>query len=72
MKMLDFYRITAAMWATAAVVAALLLFSPAIYADENEEVLKLYKQGNLAKALEQADVYLASKPRTHKCVLTKG
>ncbi len=72
MKMLDFYRITAAMWATAAVVAALLLFSPAIYADENEEVLKLYKQGNLAKALEQADVYLASKPRDAQMRFNKG
>ena len=62
MKMLGFYRIKAFMLSAAALVG-LLLLSPATYADENEEVLKLYKQGNLAKALEQADAYLASKPR---------
>jgi tetratricopeptide (TPR) repeat protein len=72
MKMLDFYRINAATRTTAAVVVALLLFSPAIYADENEEVLQLYKQGNLAKALEQADAYLATRPRDAQMRFNKG
>lgn len=69
MKMWDFCRTKAF---TGLMITALLLVSPAIRADENEEVLKLYKQGNLGKALEQADVYLASKPHDPQMRFNKG
>ena len=49
----------------------MLLAVAAVCADENEEVAKLYRQGNLAKALEQADTYLASKPAMRRCVLKR-
>src|SRR5687768_9566008 len=61
MKRLDFRRITAA---TAACITVLLAgMSSVTLADENDEVAKLYQQGNLGKALEQADAYLATKPK---------
>jgi len=72
MKTLSFYRINASVLPVASMIMMLLLASAAIYADENEEVIKLYKQGNLAKALEQADAYLASKPRDAQMRFTKG
>lgn len=50
----------------------LLLAAAAVTADENEEVVKLYRQGNLAKALEQADAYLAAKPRDAQMRFNKG
>jgi tetratricopeptide (TPR) repeat protein len=50
----------------------LLLAASAAGADENEEVVKLYRQGNLAKALEQADAYLAGKPRDAQMRFNKG
>ena len=52
--------------------AVLLLAVAAVCADENEEVAKLYRQGNLAKALEQADAYLAGKPRDAQMRFNKG
>jgi Putative Zn-dependent protease, contains TPR repeats len=67
MKMLDFPLISALMAA-----AALLLSNPAALADENDTVAKLYKQGNFAKALEQADAYLALKPKDAQMRFQKG
>lgn len=69
MKTLNFQRANAFMAACATV---LLLSSSAAFADENEEVAKLYKQGNLAKALEQADVYLATRPKDAQMRFQKG
>ncbi|MEO8992305.1 MAG: tetratricopeptide repeat protein [Nitrosospira sp.] len=68
MKMLDFRRINILM--TAATL--LLLSNPAAFADENSAVAKLYKQGNFAKALEQADAYLAIKPKDAQMRFQKG
>ncbi len=67
MKMLDFPLISALMAA-----AALLLSNPAALADENDTVAKLYKQGNFAKALEQADAYLTLKPKDAQMRFQKG
>lgn len=67
MKMLDFPLISAIMAA-----AALLLSNPAALANENDTVAKLYKQGNFAKALEQADAYLAIKPKDAQMRFQKG
>lgn len=69
MKMLNFQRTNALITAC---VAVLVLLSPAAFADENEEVAKLYKQGNLAKALEQADIYLATRPKDAQMRFQKG
>ena len=69
MKTLNFHRLNASI---AACAAALLLASFAAYADENEEVAKLYKQGSLAKALEQAEAYLATKPKDPQMRFQKG
>lgn len=57
----------------AASIAAMLLLGvcPA-FADENEEVSRLYKQGSLNKALEQADAYLASHPKDAQMRFQKG
>src|SRR5688500_12587316 len=68
MKTLDFHWTSASM----AVVALFLLSSPVALADENDQVAKLYKQGNLAKALEQADAYLALKPKDAQMRFNKG
>src|SRR5690242_20881040 len=72
MKLLNFYRIKSLVLLALPPLAALLILSSGTYADENEDVLKLYKQGNLPKALEQADAYLASKPRDAQMRFTKG
>ncbi|SFO20620.1 tetratricopeptide repeat protein [Nitrosospira briensis] len=68
MKTLDFR------WASAsiAVAALFLLSSPVALADENDQVAKLYKQGNLTKALEQADAYLTLKPKDAQMRFHKG
>ncbi|SCX85245.1 Tetratricopeptide repeat-containing protein [Nitrosospira sp. Nl5] len=66
MKTLNFHRVTAS------IAVALLLTSFSAFADENEEVAKLYKQGNLAKALEQAETYLATKPKDAQMRFQKG
>jgi tetratricopeptide (TPR) repeat protein len=68
MKTLDFHWTSASM----AVVALFLLSSPVALADENDQVAKLYKQGNLTKALEQADAYLALKPKDAQMRFHKG
>src|SRR5690242_10067041 len=70
MKMRDFHRTSTSVTSIMAVV--LLLAAAAVTADENEEVVKLYRQGNLAKALEQADAYLAAKPRDAQMRFNKG
>ena len=70
MKMRDFRRISICV--TSIMAAILLLAVSAVRADENEEVVKLYRQGNLAKALEQADAYLAGKPRDPQMRFNKG
>ncbi|MBA4142837.1 MAG: tetratricopeptide repeat protein [Nitrosospira sp.] len=70
MKKLDFRRINMSIAVCAA--ALLPLASPAVFADENEEVAKLYKHGNLAKALEQADAYLARNPKDAQMRFNKG
>ncbi|MEO6823595.1 MAG: tetratricopeptide repeat protein [Nitrosospira sp.] len=69
MKTRNFQRANAFMAACATV---LLLSSFVAFADENEEVAKLYKQGNLAKALEQADAYLATRPKDAQMRFQKG
>ena len=70
MKRLDFRRINASI--AACPIASLGLMSPVVLADENEEVVKLYQQGNLVKALEQADAYLATKPKDAQMRFSKG
>jgi len=69
MKTLNFQRTNAFITACA---AALVLSSSPTFADENEEVAKLYKQGNLTKALEQADAYLATRPKDAQMRFQKG
>lgn len=68
MKMLDFHRISAFL----AAATLLLLSNFAALADESDTVAKLYKQGNFAKALEQADAYLAIKPKDAQMRFQKG
>ncbi|SES77013.1 Tetratricopeptide repeat-containing protein [Nitrosospira multiformis] len=67
MKTLDFRRASAR-------IALVVLFAvcPVAFADENDEVAKLYQQGNLDKALEQADAYLALKPKDPQMRFHKG
>lgn len=69
MKTLNFQRTSAFITACA---AALVLSSSPAFADENEEVAKLYKQGNLTKALQQADAYLATRPKDAQMRFQKG
>lgn len=69
MKTLNFHRVTASM---AICFVALLLASFSAFANESDEVAKLYKQGNLAKALEQAEAYLATKPQDAQMRFQKG
>lgn len=52
--------------------ALLLLANPLAYADESQEVAKLYRQGNHAQALQRADAYLASKPKDAQMRFQKG
>ncbi len=70
MKMWDFHRTSTSVLSLMA--AVLLLAGSATHADENEEVAKLYRDGDLAKALERADAYLASKPRDAQMRFNKG
>lgn len=67
MKTLDFRR-------AGARIALVVLFAacPVAFADENDEVAKLYQQGNLDKALEQANAYLALKPKEPQMRFQKG
>ena len=67
MKTLDFRR-------AGARIALVVLFAacPVAFADENDEVAKLYQQGNLDKALEQANAYLALKPQEPQMRFQKG
>ncbi len=67
MKTLDFRR-------AGAHIALVVLFAvcPVAFADENDEVAKLYQQGNLDKALEQANAYLALKPKDPQMRFHKG
>ena len=70
MKISTFHQVL-----TPAVICAtalLLMASPLAYADESQEVVKLYRQGNLAQALQRADVYLASKPKDAQMRFQKG
>lgn len=70
MKMPTFRQVLApiAVYAT----ALLLVVSPLAVADESQEVVKLYSQGNLAQALQRADTYLASKPKDAQMRFQKG
>jgi tetratricopeptide (TPR) repeat protein len=70
MKRLDFRRVNASI--ATCIIASLGLMNPVALADENEEVAKLYQQGNLIKALEQADAYLAIKPKDAQMRFNKG
>jgi tetratricopeptide (TPR) repeat protein len=74
MKRLNFCRINAPIAACITVCITVLLtgMSSAALADENEEVEKLYQQGNLGKALEQADAYLVTKPKDAQMRFHKG
>jgi len=67
MKTLDFRR-------AGARIALVVLFAacPVAFADENDEVARLYQQGNLDKALEQANAYLALKPKEPQMRFQKG
>lgn len=65
MKTLDFRQI-------GVIAAVALLLSSLALADENDEVARLYRQGNLAKALQQADAYLARKPEDAQMRFQKG
>ena len=72
MKTRNFHRMNAPLVIAAAVAAMLLLGLFPAFADENEEVSRLYKQGSLSKALEQADAYLASHPKDAQMRFQKG
>lgn len=67
MKMLDFRRTSARI-----ALVVLLASCPVAFADENDEVARLYQQGNLDKALEQANAYLALKPKDPQMRFHKG
>lgn len=67
MKTLDFRRAGARI-----ALVVLLAACPVVFADESGEVAKLYQQGNLDKALEQADAYLTLKPKDPQMRFQKG
>jgi tetratricopeptide (TPR) repeat protein len=67
MKTLDFRRTSARI-----ALVVLLASCPVAFADENDEVARLYQQGNLDKALEQANAYLALKPKDPQMRFHKG
>ncbi|MES1983268.1 MAG: tetratricopeptide repeat protein [Pseudomonadota bacterium] len=52
--------------------ALLLCFSLSASADEIQDISKLLKQGQQAKALERVDAYLASKPKDAQARFLKG
>jgi tetratricopeptide (TPR) repeat protein len=70
MKIPAFHQVLAPVAACAATL--LLVVSPLAYADESQEVVKLYRQGNLSQALQRADAYLASKPKDAQMRFQKG
>jgi len=70
MKIPTFHQVLAPVAACA--TALLLVVSPLAYADESQEVVKLYRQGNLPQALQRADAYLASKPKDAQMRFQKG
>jgi tetratricopeptide (TPR) repeat protein len=72
MKTRNFHRMNASMAVAASIAAILLLGMFPVFADENEQVSRLYKQGNLNKALEQADAYLAAHPKDAQMRFQKG
>jgi tetratricopeptide (TPR) repeat protein len=72
MKTRNFHRMNAPLAIAASFAAMLLLGLFPAFADENEEVSRLYKQGSLSKALEQADAYLASHPKDAQMRFQKG
>jgi len=67
MKTLDFRRTRARI-----ALVVLLAACPVAFADESDEVAKLYQQGDLDKALEQANAYLALKPKDPQMRFQKG
>jgi len=52
--------------------ALLLCFSLGASADEIQDINKLFKQGQQAKALERVDAYLATKPKDAQARFLKG
>jgi tetratricopeptide (TPR) repeat protein len=55
-----------------ALIAALLLSTPAARADEAQEISRILKQGQQEKALERANSYLATHPKDAKIRFLKG
>lgn len=70
MKIPAFHQVLTPVAACA--TALLLVVSPLACADESQEVVKLYRQGNLPQALQRADAYLASKPKDAQMRFQKG
>jgi tetratricopeptide (TPR) repeat protein len=67
MKTLDFQRASICV-----VTVALLLLTSPVFANESDEVAKLYQQGDLTTALERANAYLAHKPNDPQMRFQKG
>lgn len=59
-------------FATAAALCALLTFSLGSHADEIQDANKLFKQGQLAQALDKVNGYLANKPKDAQARFLKG
>ena len=55
-----------------AATLALIGLSPAVHADSLQDIGKLIRQGQHAQAVEQADRYLASKPKDAQARFLKG
>jgi tetratricopeptide (TPR) repeat protein len=70
MKISTFQQVLAPVVACA--TALLLVVSPLAYADESQEIIKLYRQGNLPQALQRVDAFLASKPKDAQMLFQKG
>ncbi|MCF8177218.1 MAG: tetratricopeptide repeat protein [Sulfuritalea sp.] len=51
---------------------ALLMLAPTVHADELQDISKLVKQGQHARALEQVDQFLAKKPKDAQGRFLKG
>lgn len=51
---------------------ALLTLAPSVHADELQDISKLVKQGQHARALEQVDKFLAKKPKDAQARFLKG
>ena len=56
----------------AAVVAAVMLFSLPVQADEIQDINLKFRNGELTPALEQANRYLANKPTDARALFLKG